>query len=218
MIVDLLEKEFNERQVIILTHDRDWFTELRHQLDEKSWSFKSLLPYDTPDVGIRWSKTTTTFEDARAQLNERPDVAGNDARKIMDVELALIAEKLRIDMPYLRAEKNDKRTAHEFLEKLAGDGKKVFQKIEGEGYQPYTDAIDALKRADRLLLAWANRASHGFDLVRPEAAKLVDACEAALDVFLCRSCNKRVWFANAEGAEWAQCHCGEIRWRYGKAV
>lgn len=216
MVVDLLEKEFAERQVIVLTHDREWYTELRHQLDGKNWIFKTLLPYETPDIGIRWSHKTTTFDDARSHLKDRPDSAGNDARKIMDVELALIAERLQINFPYLRAEKNDKRMAHEFLERLVGNGAKCFQKRVEGNYVVHSDAIDALQKADRLIVSWANRASHTFDIVRPEAAKLIDACEKALEFFKCSSCGKNAWFAEAESAELVQCQCGEIRWRYGK--
>ena len=217
MIAELLEKEFNGRQVVILTHDREWYTELRQRLDGKSWVFKALLPYETPDIGIRWSRKTTTFDDARAQLKERPDSAGNDARKIMDVELAPIAERLQIRLPYLRADKNDKRMAHDFLARFVSDGKKCFQKKKaGEDYDVHKDAIDAFDQADRLLVSWANRASHTFDLVRPEATKLIDVCEKALEFFECPSCGKGVWFADAEGSEWVQCQCGQIRWRYGK--
>ena len=53
------------------------------------------------DIGIRWSSRDSTFDDARAMLAERPDSAGNDARKIMDQELPLIAEKLITNMPFL---------------------------------------------------------------------------------------------------------------------
>jgi hypothetical protein len=216
MIVELLEKEFGGRQVVILTHDREWYTELRHQLDGKGWAFKALLPYETPEIGIRWSHKTTTFDDARAQIEERPDSAGNDARKIMDVELALIAERLQIKLPYLRGEKNDRRMAHEFLERFVADGKQCFQRKTGKNYMAYAESIDAFDKADRLLAAWANRASHNFDMVRAEAIKLIDACEKALDFFKCSSCDKGAWFADAEAAEWIQCQCGEIRWRYGK--
>jgi len=216
MMVELLEKEFSGRQVVILTHDREWYTELRQLLDGKIWGFKALLPYETPAVGIRWSHKTTTFEDARAQVQKRPDSAGNDARKIMDVELALIAERLQIRLPYLRADKNDKRRAHEFLERFVADGKKCFQKKVSESYETHTDAIDAFEQADRLLTSWANRASHTFDLVGPEATKLIDICEKAREFFGCSSCGKGVWFANAEGSAWVQCQCGQIRWRYGK--
>jgi DNA repair exonuclease SbcCD ATPase subunit len=216
MIVELLEQEFGDRQVIILTHDREWYTELRQQLDGKNWVFKALLPYETPDLGIRWSHKTTTFDDARAQLKERPDSAGNDARKIMDVELALIAERLQIRLPYLRADKNDKRMAHDFLERFVADGKKCLLTKVGKAHGVYTDAIDAFDDADRLLVSWANRASHTFDLVRPEASKLIDACEKALAFFKCPSCGKFVWFADAVGSEWVQCQCDQLRWRYGK--
>lgn len=216
MIAELLEKEFNKRQVIILTHDREWYTELRHQLDNKNWTFKSLLPYETPKIGIRWSHKTTTFDDARAQLKERPDSAGNDARKIMDVELSFIAERLQIRMPYLRADKNDKRMAHDFLARIIADGKKCYQIKSGAAYQSYNDAINALDNAHCLVISWANSGSHTFDLVRPEATKLINACEVALEVFKCISCKKVVWFANVESAECVQCQCSQIRWRYGK--
>jgi hypothetical protein len=217
MIVELLRTEFAKRQVIILTHDRDWYTELRQQLDDGSWSFRALLPYDTPETGIRWSHKSTTFDDARAQLHDRPDSAGNDARKIMDVELAIIAERLQIKVPYLRFEKNDRRLAHDFLERLISDGQKCFQIVTGKDAVICLGAIEAFKRADKLLLSWGNKASHSFDLVRPEAAKLIDECEKALACFRCSNCGKPVWFADASGSEWTQCQCGSLRWRYGKA-
>lgn len=216
MIVELLKNEFGGRQVIILTHDRDWYTELRQQLDEGAWTFKALLPYEAPQIGIRWSHKTTTFDDARAHLKERPDSAGNDARKIMDVELALIAERLQIRLPYLRVDKNDRRLAHDFLERLIADGKKCFQKRADKDFPAHDGAIEALTNADKLLVSWGNRGSHSFDVSLPEATKLIEVCEAALAYFKCPTCEKYVWFADAEGAEWVQCQCGGIRWRYGK--
>ena len=220
MIQGLLDTEFNDRQVIILTHDREWYTELRQQLGGGSrWIFRTLLPYETPDVGIRWSSRDSTFDDARAMIVERPDSAGNDARKIMDQELPLIAEKLKTVMPFLRSERNDRRTAHQFLERLIADGKKCFQKRFGSEYVANTDAINALATADRLLVSWGNRGSHTFNVVRPEASALIDACETALVTFQCKLCDPRsyVWRLDDENSKWVQCRCGELRWRYGRA-
>jgi hypothetical protein len=213
MIQDLLVKEFDARQVIVLTHDREWYAELRQQLDAKHWGFKVLLPWESPAIGIRWSHNTTTFDDARAHVASRPDSAGNDARKIMDVELALIGERLRMRLPYLRGDKNDKRLAHEFLERLIADGKTSFKKRKemGADYLEHGDAITAWENADRLLSSWANRASHSFNLVGPEAIKLIDACESALEFFKCSACGKNVWFA--ETGKSFQCGCGQIRWK-----
>lgn len=216
MIVELLEELFPDRQVVILTHDRDWYTELRLQLDDNKWLFKTILPYKSPTVGIRWSHKTTTFDDARAQLQDRPDAAGNDARKIMDVELSLVAEKLQIRFRYLRGDKNDKRMCNDFLERIIADGKTCFQKNNSDGYAVYTDAIDILEQAKRLLVSWGNISSHSFDIVRPEATKLIDACEKAMGIFKCPSCNKFVWLADVGTSKSVQCQCSELRWRYGK--
>lgn len=216
MIVDLLKEQFADRQVIIFTHDRDWYAELRHQLDGKRWGFKALLPYETPELGIRWSHRTNSFDDARANLKDRPDSAGNDARKIMDIELALIAERLQVRLSYLRGERNDHRMWSEFLDRLLADGKKCLQKKAGADYPCHTTGLEELDAARRLLVSWGNRSSHSPDVVRPEAEKLIKTCEEALDVFQCGGCNQPLWMADAANKEWVQCQCGELRWRYGK--
>jgi hypothetical protein len=216
MIVDLLKEQFADRQVIIFTHDRDWYAELRHQLDGKRWGFKSLLPYETPELGIRWSDRANSFDDARANLKDRPDSAGNDARKIMDIELALIAERLQVRLPYRRGERNDHRMWSEFLDQLIADGKKCLQKKNGAEYPCYMTGLEELDAARRLLVSWGNRSSHSPDVERPEAAKLIEVSERALDVFRCDGCNQPLWMADAANKEWVQCQCGELRWRYGK--
>jgi hypothetical protein len=218
MVAELLQREFDQRQVILLTHDREWYADLRHQLDGHGWDFKVLLPYGTPENGICFSGSGSEFDIARAQVEGRPDAAGNDARKIMDAECARIAERLRIKLPYARGDKNDMRMAHDFLVRLIADGHRCFQMREATGsYRLHQDALDAMRTADGLLVSWGNRASHTFDLVGAEAKKLIHACEVALRGFECSACDKKVWFSHAEGAEWFQCQCGTLRWRYNKA-
>jgi energy-coupling factor transporter ATP-binding protein EcfA2 len=216
MIVGLLEKEFSGRQVAILTHDREWYTELRHQLDGATWNFKALMPYQTPEIGIRWSAKTSTFDDARAQLKDTPDSAGNSARKIMDIELALRAEDIKVRLPYLHREKNDHRTAHDFLSRIISDGEKCFKKMGAKEHEPYTEAIEAFREADKLLVSWGNTASHSCDVVQKEAEKLITACEKALKFFDCPNCKKPVYKLDDTSAEFVQCQCGHLRWRYGK--
>ncbi len=219
MIQELLEKEFSNRQVIIFTHDREWYMELRHQLGDYNnrWGFVSLLPYETPSVGIRLSHKTSTFDEARALIEEHPASAGNDARKIMDIELSMIAERIRVRMPYFRSERNDQRMAHDFLMRFVSDGKRCFEIKSGDNYISYDSAIETFQRADQLLVSWGNRASHSFNIVPTEAEKLIDACESAIASFNCNACERRLWFTDSSSSEWVQCQCGHIRWRYGKA-
>jgi len=216
MIVDLLAQQFSDRQVIVFTHDRDWFSDLRRQLDEKVWGFRILRTYETPLVGIRWADKSSTFDEARIYLNDRPDFAGNDARKIMDIELGVVAQRLKLRLPYLRGDNNDKRMWSEFLERVMVDGKDCLQKKTGKDFVRHTAGLERLDRAGRLLVSWGNRSSHSPDVVRPEAEKLIDACEQALDVFKCSDCSKQIWYADTGNSESVQCQCGEMRWRYGR--
>jgi hypothetical protein len=75
--------------------------------------------------------------------------------------------------PYLRFDKNDRRLAHDFLDRLIADGKKCFQKSVGKDFPAHEDAIEALSNADKLLVSWGNRGSHSFDVTLPEAIKLI---------------------------------------------
>jgi hypothetical protein len=116
----------------------------------------------------------------------------------------------------MRFDKNDRRTAHDFLERIVANGKKCFLTGAAVDFVVHENAIAALNEADTLLVSWANRGSHTFDVTPSEATKLIDVCEKALTFFKCVSCGKYVWFADAGGPELVQCQCGGIRWRYGK--
>ena len=216
MIASLLEKRFSDRQLVVFTHDREWFAELRQQLDSGRWSFVALMPYATPEVGIRWSAKTSTLDDGRAVLDTDPDRAGNIARKIMDVELALAADRLKLKMPYLYRERNDHRVAHDFISRLVGDGRKCLQIQRPTGYECYEEALEAFREADRLLVTWGNKSSHSFDVVRAEAEALISVCESALSYLQCPNCGKAIYRLEDGQSELVQCSCGHVRWAYGK--
>ena len=218
MVIDLLKKKFSDRQVIVFTHDRDWYTDLRQLLNPKQWKFGVLLPYETPKVGIRLSNKTTTFDDARQKIKSSPDSAANDARKIMDIELAPIAERLELRFPFLRGEKNDRRMASEFLERLIADAPNCLKRKSGENYVFDAAAVAVWKDTFGLLVTYANRGSHSPDVTPAEATKLIDECEKALSFFVCDGCKTPIWIADSEKKEHVQCECGNLRWLYGKAV
>lgn len=215
-VAELLEKELGDRQIILFTHDREWFIELKQILDTSHWEFRALMPWRGPATGIRWSNKETTFDDARELLESKPSAAGNEARKIMDTWLPILAEKIKIKMPYLFREKNDHRMAHEFLERIISDGKKCFQINDGGSYIVNDKALGALEEATKQLTARANRASHSDSITKTEAADLIEKFEAAIDVFTCDKCKTLVTRADDSSSECVQCRCGTLRWRYGK--
>lgn len=214
MVVEVLEREFEDRQVVLLTHDRDWASELRHFL-QKGWQHLALVPYRGPESGIAFAARGGGLEEARAMIEKSPDSAGNTARKIMDTELSFIVDRLKIKMEYRQGLKNDHRMAHEFLEAIKGAFKRALQVKQADGTYKEVDVSSQLDEADKLIVAWGNRASHSFDVTKSEATKLIDNCEAALGLFVCDGCKKPIYKLD-DGNGTKQCECGSMRWRYGK--
>ena len=135
----------------------------------------------------------------------------------MDVELAIIAERLKSKMYYLRGEGNDARTGYQFLQRLAADAKKCFkEEVDGE-YVKFEKAFGILDEARDLLVPLGNRGAHTFNMAPAEATKLIEACEKALECFECNKCGQSVCINHNESEEARQCGCGGLRWRYGKA-
>jgi len=216
MVVDLLKKEFSDRQVVVFTHDREWFAELRHMLEGADWDFHVLRPYVSPVHGISWSSKFATLDDARSHLETAPDTAANVARKIMDTELGFLADKLRLRMEYRQGFRNDHRMAHDFLVDLSAAAKRALQRKGADGkYTSDAQAITLIDATNKLLVTWANKGSHTFDLVKSEATQLIDHCEKTLGLFTCSTCTKPVHrFDDSNGTK--QCGCGTVRWRYNK--
>ena len=131
----------------------------------------------------------------------------------MDVELAKIAAKLQIRMPYVRGEKNDRRMANDFLSRLRADAARCLVIGTGSDHVPFAQGAAYLDEAQRKLISWGNRASHTFDVVRSEAQRLIEACARALDVFRCSDCARLVYSLPAENGRLLQCQCGHLRWR-----
>ena len=215
MLAEVILEDLAGRQVILFTHDREWYSELHYRLPAAEWKFMVLRPWESPEIGLQWSKSVHTFDDARDLLPNHPEACGNRIRAIMDTHLSIAAEKLRIPMQYLRGIRNDYRTCVDFLNRIIGEAPKRFRKKVDDRWAPYNDPISDWKTTTDLLIAWGDRASHKGTLTPREAEKLIDSCERALDHFRCPSCSDYLWIADQTSRERLQCSCGELQWRYG---
>ena len=208
-IVDLLEEEFKDRQILLFTHDREWYAELRSRLSSSRWTSCTLKPYISPEIGIQLARSDDTFDDARSIVDVRPESAGNTVRSIMDYECALAAESLQISVRFRRGDENDRRSCIEFLDKICAEGRKRLRRDSGARCD---DVLQVWNKANGLLKAWANRASHAGSLAVSEANELIDACENAVKKFRCDNCEDPVWVAEARTKKRIQCGCGKLYW------
>lgn len=214
-IIDILKADLTERQVFLFTHDRGWFIELATLLPEREWTRLILKPWNNPQEGIQWARTSFWFDDARALLPDHPGPGVNTARGIMDSYLAIAAENLLLELPFRRGTRNDRRTAVEFLDRLIGDGPSVYKIKKDEKWVPFNDPIEAWREVRGLLVAYGDPGSHGGEVTFEEAEKTIIACEKAWNYFRCEDCNDYVWIADQKSRERKQCSCGKLRWKYG---
>lgn len=214
-VTNLLLQDLTDRQVLVFTHDREWFQELRVLLPTNRWKFLVLKPWSNPSFGLQWSVSEDTFDDARSLIDQSCESAGNCVRQIMDTSLAIAAEKLKIKMPYARGDRNDHRTCIEFLESVISEAKERLRKKEAGSWEICQDPIGDWKKAHDLIISFANRASHTGSLVPAEVENLIQACEVALGRFKCSECGTYIWRADQASQEIMQCRCGKMQWRYG---
>ncbi len=132
----LLVNKFSEWQILVLTHEDEWFKYLSSLVKPKSWLIKQ----------IKWNNDIGSFmdepilhlkESIRKQIEEsNVDVLGNKLRKYVENLLKQICENLGAEMKFKSGATNEKRTLEELLSSLLARVKKkkmdsnVIQAIE----------------------------------------------------------------------------------------
>jgi energy-coupling factor transporter ATP-binding protein EcfA2 len=211
-VADLLLAEFSDRQVILFTHEYEWFVELKQRLPGR-WLFKTLLPFDVPATGIRWSGAPHGFASARVLLDIDPKSAANSARGLMDLHMAFIAERLGLPVPFLRGARNDLRNALDLLERFISRAPtQLRRQMEGEQHKPWDGPVAAARELKVLLVPWGNAGSHGRYLTRPEAERLIENCEIFIGSLSCTDCDTHVSHASVDDRHY-RCDCDRLRWK-----
>lgn len=211
-VATLLLQEFASRQIVLLSHDREWFFELQRTLPAKYWDYHRLRPFSTPDVGITFAEFGVDMATAKARAKTDPEEALGIVRRLMDIALSEIAERISLAVPHLRGDNNDHRTAGQFLVALERGTKRSFRRKEGDTYIANDSALAAIRQTKPQLAIWGNRGTHTFSGSTTEAEDLIDGCDAVLSSFVCVSCGTSVGVYPSTGGK-VECRCGNLQWR-----
>jgi energy-coupling factor transporter ATP-binding protein EcfA2 len=201
-LAELLADGFSEWQLIVLTHDQQFFEHLSRRapswrkLEFTSWSYTS---------GPRTTQYETTglLRGARERL-ESGDVHGaaTKARRALEELLQEICEALWAPLPFRRGQANDKREIGELF--------KGVRRTLKERAKPLLESLEPLlKNLEADVGAILNVAVHG-SRGRPGASEVEAALKriAALDEqWFCPECRTRVWHRG--NPEAGRCKCGQ---------
>jgi energy-coupling factor transporter ATP-binding protein EcfA2 len=200
-LAELLADGFSGWQLIVLTHDQQFFEHLSRRapswrkLEFTSWSYAS---------GPRTTQYETTgiLRIARERL-ETGDVHGaaTKARRALEELLQEVCEALWAPLPFRRGQANDKRELGELF--------KGVRRALKERAKPLSESVEPLLRhLEADVGATLNVAVHG-SRGRPGASE-VEAALARIAVldekWSCASCGTRVWHRGTPEA--ARCRCG----------
>ena len=113
--IRLLTEEFSDFQIILMTHEKDFFDIACSEVKSKNWSIKSL--FWSAEKGTNFE---TPLTDLRTKIEEKlknkvEDGLGNDIRKYSERQLKQIANNIEADLPFRFNNRNEERMMNELL-------------------------------------------------------------------------------------------------------
>jgi energy-coupling factor transporter ATP-binding protein EcfA2 len=200
-LAELLADGFPNWQIIVLTHDQQFFEHLSRRapswrkLELTSWSYASgprTTQYETAGI----------LTAARERL-ESGDVQGaaTKARRALEELLQEVCEALSAPLPFRRGQANDKREIGELF--------KGVRRTLKEHAKALLDSIDPLfKHLEADVGATLNVEVHGSRgrAAASEVMAALDRITALDETWSCPECRTRVWHRGTPDA--ARCKCG----------
>ena len=181
-VLDVLTRRFADWQVVLLTHDRNWFDLARSHLPETQWQCVEVYEGDSAAQAPMPTIRITQNRPARALLQKAKDLvqspyveaAANYARQAFELGARTACELKRIKMRYCLDPKEHQ--AQDFLDQL-----KLWQ-ATGTVKQAEWDA--AMNRLGTLKNVVLNPYSHpnSPNIPKSEVEQAIDAVERFLDL------------------------------------
>ena len=209
-LAELLADDFSGWQVIVLTHDQQFFEHLCRRapswrkLELTSWSYES-GPRTT-----RYEPTGILIA-ARERLdNDDVQAAASKARRALEELLQEVCEALWAPLPFRRGQANDRREIGELFKGL--------RRTLKDQSKPFLESIEPLlKNLEADVGATLNVEVHGSR--RRSGSSEVEAALKRIETFdqtwSCPACRTRVWHRG--GPEAGRCKCGQTSYPPARA-
>ena len=201
-LAELLAEKFDDWQLIVLTHDRQFFEHVSRRaprwkrLEITSWSY---------DQGPRTTKYSSggILAEASDRLSQG-DVNGaaTKSRRALEELLQEVCEALRAELPFRRGGRNDQREIGELLKGIRRGVKEHAKGMVGE-LEPLLKNLEADVQASLNVEAHASRGRAASSEI--EAA--LDRIEKLDRMWSCAECGTRVWHKGTP--ESSRCKCGK---------
>lgn len=202
-LAELLVSQFDDRQLIILTHDEQFYDRIYRLAPSwigeqfTSWSYSD-GPRTRRHAGERF-----LVEAGEELLVGNRVGAAQKGRRALEEFLQEACEKLEALLPFRRGQRNDQRMTDEVMRGL----RRVLSNRAKPLYQQVSPLLQLLEADLQAALNVESHASQGAT----SSVEIKDALTRVGELqrhFICDSCNTRVWHRGT--AEASQCQCGRM--------
>jgi hypothetical protein len=197
---ELLIEEFQDWQLVVLTHDRYFFEQVRRRV--KGWSAYQVLGWKYGRGPALREHRGATDVDAALELLEAGAIgdAARRGRRGLEHVLKELCEGLEVPLPYRRGNDNEFREIGQLL-----NGLRRLLKDDSRG-KTFLASIDGtLRSLEADAQAVLNAEAHASDS-GPSAGEVRSTLEHIRDfdaLWTCTKCNTRIWKESG-----VRCKCG----------
>ncbi len=207
-VIDLLLEKFADYQIIMLTHEKEWFDLVKHSVKGRGWYINV----------IKWSSENGSFLDPsyielkniiEEKIKRSENIGlGNLIRQYLEKILKEICEAIEVKMPYRSNESNEKRMCGEMLSYLKGELNKQPSK------NIFEEPINKLLNNSLFI---ADKGSH-YDTFQPSLGDYQSFWDDVKNfeiLFFCSKCNHVISVKYYDHVKKViRCKCGEKEYEW----
>lgn len=201
---ELLATEYDDQQLIVLTHDHQFYTRLARKMP--AWRHEEFIGWDYEHgPRTRGAGPEPHLSAAHARLDHDDTIgAAQRARRALEEILLDACENLQAPLPFRRGTDNERRDATELLNGLRRALRKYAKSLKSH-IEPL------LKEIEGDLQAALNVESHAGSgrSANNEIASAIGRIEELRSTWTCRDCQTPVWLIGDPRA--GRCRCGASR-------
>lgn len=203
----LLQEKFSDYQIIVLTHERDWFELIASEVRGKNWHINSTSWNDEEGIQIKIPLITFREKIDKKIRDSETDGLGNLLRKYTENILKELCKNLDVQLPFRLNDYNENRTLNELYQHFK---QRIEKKLDNSD-------INILKRLN-LAKYIENKASHDSDFKESlsDLQAIYNDLKNFEDIFKCTEerCKKFISVHNIN-ENYITCQCGnkKLNWQ-----
>lgn len=204
-LLSLLKENFPDHQIIILTHEPEWFEMIKKDMPAAEWLFAEVdWSYDS---GISIKRALRNQREViTSKLSQHLEV-GNDLRKLLEMELKEIAFHLDVRVAFRFNDRNERREVGELLSALRGTVNKKSSDVKSNAVWQRLETCG--------LLASKNSHHPGIHLGKGEIQTIIEDIDKLQGLFLCPACGTYVStkkFSQKDKQVYCSCGRKDLPW------